>query len=78
LDLFGFFEFGVVFGVEVQESSPLILRSAGMFVLVAHQLRGWRRCLIEKGFLLNQKKSPKQKGKKKKMPGKKKITSECS
>jgi len=55
--------------LEVQESCPLILGVSRHVCLwrdeVAHQFRGARRCLIERGFLCNQKKCPKQKGKKK-------------
>jgi len=76
----------------LKEAPPSFWGSADMFVFEEIKwweeifliLRGGRRCLIERGFLSNQKKSPKQKRKKKenvkggKKGNGKKFTSECS
>jgi len=69
--------------LKFKKALPSFWGSADMFVFEEMKLRGGRRCLVEKGFLCNQKKSPRQKGKKKKMlrvvkKGVEKITSECS
>jgi len=51
--------------LKFKKALPSFWGSADMFVFEEMKLRGGRRCLVEKGFLCNQKKSPRQKGKKK-------------